>query len=1582
LDAQAADERAARQRGTRGGAPLRFDWSPLPVDVPFHTPGLAAAQARFVGWLADAGEAFALPTADGLGLPVLSPIDGTDLRDAADLTATVLDSQFTAPVRWDAVCRRIGERGADWVLDLGPGTAAARLTADNLRGTGIHAVGLASPDGRRVLATPASAPEGPGVRYAELAPQVVALPDGRRHVDTRYTRLVGAPPVVLAGMTPTTTDAPIVAAAANAGYTAELAGGGQPDRFTFDRRMDELAELLEPGRTFSFNTLLLDRHLWGLHVEREGLLFAARDGGMPIGGLTVSAGVPEVDDAIALLDRLAAHGLRTNAFKPGTVDQILRTLAIADAAPHHLITVQIEGGQGGGHHSWEDLDELLLATYHELRRRDNVVVVVGGGVGTPERARELLTGAWSAVYDEPPMPVDAILIGTAAMAVAEAAASPSVKRALVDAPGTSGWVPRTGVDGGVTSATSNLNADIHLLENSAARAGKLLQQVAGDADAVAARRDEIVAALARTAKPYFGDLDAMSCGTVLDRAVELLATGRDGRYDDGAWGHPTWRSRALALFVRFAARLDAADEGEIAPPVAVAADLDDPAAALAAFRARYPHADETPVHPVDRQYLLEVCDRPGKPVPFVPVLDAEVRRWYMADGLWQAQDDRREADEVFVIPGPQAVAGITRDDEPVAELLARFEAATIDALTADGAAPVARERLADPGPLTTILTRRVSGFSGPAAAFCAAPTVATSTDGPRVMTNPVATLVREGDEVTVVEADGAHDDTAAADPGAIDIGTTAVSATATARRIARIDVTPQHGAEGERLQIVATDDGGVEVRIGLPDIDGVLTGGAPLVLRFVPLDVPGTFAAVEPDAARAAFAQASLVADRSTLTPAGHWRLDGDRIAAYRAATGARHDGVPVDVALSLAWPAVAGLLGEDPQIAARLAELVHARHEVVVGPAWPPVAGDEGTVTAELVGLEDPADGPTRIRVRAELRRATDGPLVATVHAGLVIVGAVAVTDDELRRTDDHDLTITVGEAERTVLAEQPWLTVRDGAAIAIGDRLDVTARTMLRRGRDGAVVRTATGELRRDGAVVATIELGAGTAGEPIEGRPSETGSASASVSDVGSGGPGGNPVHRTLELLADPGPALHARPRRTLATTDDITPESLRPFARIGGDGNPLHRCVLAARMAGLDGPIVHGAWTAARASAFVVDELCGGDASALERWRIDFVAPVAPGALIDLEASRTAVRDGRRLVEVRVLCDGRDVAIGEATIATPAHRPQALLFPGQGIQKRGLGVEGRGRSAAARAVWRDADALLRTRTGLRLSEIVDGDPVAVPLIDGSVVRHPTGVLQRTEITQVALVTLAAAQLAELRAEGVLPSADAADPGFVAAGHSVGEFSALLALGVLDLEQALRLVHARGLAMQRHVPRDPSGASPYAMAVVDPRAAGRNRAGLEDEIAALAADGLTVEIANHNARDRQYAVVGTHDALAALATRLPARGGDGGREPVRILPGIDVPFHSSVLAPAVEDLRAELEAVLGPVDHRRLVGRWIPNLVAQPFALDAAFVAAVAEATDGAGRVGRAAPTDPAAHETGGPALADRIADADPD
>ncbi|MDP2712617.1 MAG: DUF1729 domain-containing protein, partial [Solirubrobacteraceae bacterium] len=1233
LAEQARDEARQRQRGQRGGAPLRFHWSALDVDVAFHTPALQEPCALLRARLH--AEPSLLPDPGALALPVLAPEDGRDLRADGDLAAAIASGQLVAPVRWDLVSRGLADAGADWLLDFGPGTDVAALTAENLRGHGARVLALASPEGRRRLTSPGAAPTGPDVRYASFAPGIVQLPDGQRHLDGRYARLTGRPPVILAGMTPTTSDAPIVAAAANAGYAAELAGGGQPDRWTFERRIAELGELLEPGREVAFNTLLLDRHLWALHVAGDGLVVQARRSGAPLCGLTVSAGVPDVEDAIALLDELAAAGLQLNAFKPGTVEQVRQVLAIADAAPQHTVAVHLEGGRGGGHHSWEELDELLLETYHELRRRENVLLCVGGGIGTPDRAAELLCGSWSLIHGEPAMPVDAVLVGTAAMACAEAGASAAVKRALVAASGSEDWVPRGGRDGGVTSARSNLNADIHLLDNAAARVAHLLQEVAGDAAAVAARREEIVVALAQTAKPFLGDVEAMSYRELLARFAQRCATGRDGRYDDGAWGHPSWRARALELYRRFGARLHAAQAGPVALPVTRGEQLDDPAGALDAFCGAFPAAATTLLHPADAQFFLEICDRPGKPVPFVPVLDAEVRRWFMADALWQAQDERIDADGVVVIPGPTSVAGITRADEPVGALLARFEAAAIDATQAAGGELRRRDRLADPGPVPAPLAGAITGHGGPVAALCAAPSLLVAdAGGQRARPNPLWRIVAPGDEIHAV-----RDETGA---------------------LTRLEVVPA-GATGERLEVAADGDD-VVVSVEMPALDGP---PATLVTRWRAA-ANGSFAAVDGDAGTIAFARCVLGA-QDAATPddpfdpvRADWSCSAALAAAYGAATGATHDGCAPDLALTLAWPALAGLLSH-AAFAARLAQLVHVGHAVTPGPAWPPLPDEHGRVRARIVALDDPDAAPTRMRCRAVLR--CERGELARVEADFMTLGAAPVTDREHHRRETHDVDLELAtEAEAGWLAARPWLAGADwqaGGSPAAGERLRLQVDCATDVPRAGAATWSAHGALLRDGEVAATVDWHA-DAGKHSDGAE--------------------HPVSVAAARLGAPGPARRPRPRVPLAEADDGAPPSMDAFARIGGDHNPLHRCVLAARLGGLAQPIVHGAWTAARASAFVVETRCGGDADALRRWRIQFVAPVALGAMLELQAARVALQDGLEVVEVTVLADGELAATGEALVAAA---PTALVFCGQGVQQRGLGADGRARSRAARA-----------------------------------------------------------------------------------------------------------------------------------------------------------------------------------------------------------------------------------------------------------------------------------------------------------
>jgi fatty acid synthase len=703
-------EEADRKNKVRGGDVFAPVFDPVQVEVGFHTPRLSDSIAIVGEW------------AEKVGIDV-------------ELACAMAEAILVQPVDWVDEVISVHEAGARWILDLGPGDILTRLTAPVIRGLGIGIVPAATRGGQRNLFTVGAVPEV-ARPWSSYAPSVVSLPDGRVKLSTKFTRLTGRSPILLAGMTPTTVDAKIVAAAANAGHWAELAGGGQVTEPIFNDRVEQLSGLLEPGRTYQFNALFLDPYLWKLQVGGKRLVQKARQSGAAIDGLVVSAGIPELEEAVELIEELNDIGISHVVFKPGTIEQIRSVIRIATEVPTRPVIMHVEGGRAGGHHSWEDLDDLLLATYSELRSRPNITVCVGGGIGTPEHAAEYLSGRWAQAYGFPLMPVDGILVGTAAMATLESTTSPSVKQMLVDIQGTDQWVGAGKAQGGMASGRSQLGADIHEIDNTASRCGRLLDEVAGDAEAVAARRDEIIAAMANTAKPYFGDVGEMSYLQWLQRYVELAIGDGDSTADTAEPGSPwladTWRERFEQMLQRAEARLHPQDSGPIDTLFGDAALLERPDEAIAALVARYPDAETVLLHPADVPFFVTLCKTLGKPVNFVPVIDKDVRRWWRSDSLWQAHDARYDADQVCIIPGTSAVAGISRLDEPVGQLLDRFEQAAIDDVLATGATPTAvtarrQGRVDVRGPLATVLDAPDVLWAG------------------RVATNPVHRIAEPGD---------------------------------------------------------------------------------------------------------------------------------------------------------------------------------------------------------------------------------------------------------------------------------------------------------------------------------------------------------------------------------------------------------------------------------------------------------------------------------------------------------------------------------------------------------------------------------------------------------------------------------------------------------------------------------------------------------------------------------------------------------------------------------------------------------------------------------------------------------------------
>jgi fatty acid synthase len=1476
LDGLRAADEAARKARQRGGAPLTFQWEVVPVGAPFHVPLQQAMRDEMATTAAAMGLGWG-----PLRLPVFDAKTGERMVADAGLAGRVLDRQFLDPVDWTGTISRLAETcRPTHVIDVGPDVGVARLTASVLRGRGVPVIAAAEPAGQEALFTVGARPPEAS-DWSVYAPVQVTLPDGAVAVETRYTRLTGHAPIILAGMTPTTVDVGIVAAAANAGFTAELAGGGQVTAEVFERRMAELSDALAPGVEVVFNALLLDPWLYDLHLGAHALVLHARRAGRPLRGVTLSGGVPDAEAGAALLRRLAAAGLHHNAFKPGSVAQVDAVLQIVDLVPDQTVYVHLECGKAGGHHGWDDLEEVLLARYARLRERANVVLCVGGGVADPARAAALLSGRWSVAHGYPPMPTDAVFLGTVAMACAEATATPSVKAALVRASGADAFVGAGKVAGGVTSGRSGLDADIHYLENRAAACARLLDEVAGDDAKVQARRDELIAALAGTAKPYFGDVAAMTYGAIVDRLVELMAIGGP----DGPWPDPSWRARVADAVRRAEARL-APD----APRVIADADLDDPAAALAALRAAVPDVDRAVLHPHDVDWFVALCSRRGKPVPFVPVLDANVRRWFTSDALWQAQHPAYDADAVLVIPGPAAIAGVTRADEPVADLLCRFEAGI--AATLSGPAVARAGRLAPrpargvdrrhhaghtvlraaPGAPATALCDAASGAGGLLGALFAADRI--SVGGARVE-NPARRMFQAGGGASLTlisEVDGPAD------------------APHQARYTRGDEVVTAH-VDGER--VVLTLPGDVALTLDTTRRpEGIVFYVAPAAWRAALLGLYTDAGATDPVAADADHAEAV--------------DLPAERRAAWAALAG----GPSLDLAYVAAWrPILACLTGLGD--GAQLLRLVHLDHAVEgTLPAGP------ATATARLVSVIDTPAGRT---LEVEARVAGDDA-AATLRERFFIRDAVAAPGRAVRRRLQRT-TRPLTDADVAFLADLPgWSWRRPPAP---GEVLHVDAELSLRPTPHGEAV-TAVGVVTVSGEVVADLALD--------EVRSTDRSDQPA------------HPVEAALDLLAPP-TAGAPRPVRTLGERVVVAPAELATWAEVGGDHNPLHTSPAIARLAGLDGPIVHGMWTSARLAAFTAEVAADGDAARLTAWSVRFLGVVWPGESLRLRVTRVGVRAGAARVEATVHALRAD---GDALVATASGEVRApttvVVFPGQGVQRAGMGMDGFARSRAARAAWERADAFTRSHLGFSILQVVRDNPATLRA-GRDRFHHPEGVLHLTRFTQVALAVLAAAQVAELRSADVLPS-DA-----LFAGHSIGEYNALGVFAELfPLEVVVELVYQRGAAMETQVPRDADGVTGYGMIAARAVEAGLDEAGLAALIAGLRAErGVFLEIVNYNVRGLQYAIAGDTAGLAALEAALQARTRPGGKPVVTRIPGVDVPFHSSRLAAAVPAFRATLERALpATVPWRTLVGRYIPNLVARPFSLEPEFIDRVVAAS----------------------------------
>ncbi|GME81857.1 unnamed protein product [Ambrosiozyma monospora] len=269
-----------------------------------------------------------------------------------------------------------------------------------------------------------------------------------------------------------------------------------------------------------------------------------------------------------------------------------------------------------------------------------------------------------------------------------------------------------------------------------------------------------------------------------------------------------------------------------------------------------------------------------------------------------------------------------------------------------------------------------------------------------------------------------------------------------------------------------------------------------------------------------------------------------------------------------------------------------------------------------------------------------------------------------------------------------------------------------------------------------------------------------------------------------------------------------------------------------------------------------------------------------------------------------------------------------------------------------------------------------------------KSPTGLLSATQFTQPALTLMELSAFDDMKSKGLIPS----DSMF--AGHSLGEYSALASMAnVMPVESLVDVVFFRGMTMQVAVPRDSLGRSNYGMIAVNPS---RVSSTFSDAALRFVVDhigkqtGWLLEIVNYNVENQQYVAAGDLRGLDTLSNTLNvfklqkidivklqemmslekvaehlteivaevAKKSLAKPQPIDLergfacipLKGISVPFHSSYLRPGVKPFQRFLVKKIpkSAVKPASLIGKYIPNVTAKPFALTKEYFQDVYELT----------------------------------